>query len=797
MDNRPKARKTFKTGGTNSLSGSKPLGGHSSGGSGGFSHSSGGHSSSFSGGHSSSFGGGHFSSGGTRSGGGGLMKIIIIAIVLIFGGGGATLGGLGNIFNGNSQPAQQYYQNTPQTSSGWYSDSNVGQLNRDVAPEARDKFTKILGNGKDTATIMVYMCGTDLESNGGMGTYDLQEMLNANVSDKVNLIVFTGGCKQWRNNVVSSSVNQIYKITNGKLACLERNAGNGAMTDPATLRSFVAWTAKNFPANRNMLILWDHGGGSASGFGYDQKNSYPKSMSLERIDQALKNSKVKFDFIGFDACLMATTETALMLSDRADYLISSEETEPGKGWYYTNWLTALSNDTSMPTLDLGKMIVDDFTSESAKIRGNQQTTLSVVDLAELSQTVPEDINAFGTKAQSMIKNGDYKTIATARSGAKEFAASTAIDQIDLVHFSERLGTPEAKELANTLLSAVKYNRTSPNVANAYGLSIYFPYKRVGAVDSMSATYNEIGMDQSYTSCIRMFAQMQVSGQAIGGGTTSPFESIFGYGNSGSGSNMSGEAMNQLIQSLFSGRGIDRANIEGLDSGNSSFLEDGGLEPLEAAGYVAKNCLDKSYLIWQENSQGQECISMPEGQWSLVQTADKSMLYQVGEGYLDLGLDNVFDFDSEGNLIPDQDNSWLALNGKTVAYYHTETLENGDDYCIKGYVPCQINGEKAKLYLAFDNNNEQGYVMGVQYDYDDEVTETEAKIDADLATGDELTFICDYYPMSGDKETYEIGSMKVEDPDNIVISNVDLEKTKSVITYRFTDIYGEYYWTPAL
>ena len=32
MDNRPKARKTFKTGGVNSLSGSKPVGGHGSGG---------------------------------------------------------------------------------------------------------------------------------------------------------------------------------------------------------------------------------------------------------------------------------------------------------------------------------------------------------------------------------------------------------------------------------------------------------------------------------------------------------------------------------------------------------------------------------------------------------------------------------------------------------------------------------------------------------------------------------------------------------------------------------------------
>lgn len=787
MDNRPRARKVTHSSGTNSLSGSKPLGGHSS-------HSSGSHSSGgFGGGHSGGY------SGGTRSGGGGLLKVIIVAIVMLLGGGGATLGGLGGLFSGDTPTSTEYYYSDPQTTNGWYAESNSGRLNTDVSPEARDKYEQIIGNGKDTVTIMVYMCGTDLESNAGMGTSDLQEMLNANVSDKVNLIVFTGGCKQWRNNVISSQVNQVYKITNGKLKCLVNNAGNGAMTDPATLRSFIQWTAKNFPANRNMLILWDHGGGSVSGYGYDQKNAYPRSMSLERIDQALKNSNVKFDFIGFDACLMATTETALMLSDRADYLISSEETEPGKGWYYTDWLTALSNNTSMPTLEVGKNIVDDYTTSSAKIRGNQQTTLSVVDLAELSQTIPDDLNAFATNSQGLIKNGDYKTIATARSGAKEFAASTAIDQVDFVNFAQRLNTKEAKGLADALLSAVKYNRTSPNVANAYGLSIYFPYKRVSNVDSMSKTYNEIGMDKSYTSCIRMFAQMQCSGQAIGGGTSSPIESIFGYGNPGSGSNMSGEAMNQLIQSLFSGRNVSRANIEGLDDSNSSFLVDGGLEPVEAAGYVAKNCLDKNNLVWQENNSGQKCIKMSEGQWSLVNTADKSLLYKVGNGYLDLGLDNVFDFDSDGNMIPNEENSWLALNGNTVAYYHTETLEKGnDEYSITGYVPVLLNGEPAKLLLTFDNNNEQGYVSGVQYEYDKDVTEAEAKIDTELKKGDKLTFTCDCYPIEGgDMTTYEIGEMKVDDPDSITITNKDLEQTKSVITYRFTDIYGEYYWTPAL
>lgn len=43
----------------------------------------------------------------------------------------------------------------------------------------------------------------------------------------------------------------------------------------------------------------------------------------------------KFAFIGFDACLMATVETANMLVPHADYMFASEETEPGYGWDYT------------------------------------------------------------------------------------------------------------------------------------------------------------------------------------------------------------------------------------------------------------------------------------------------------------------------------------------------------------------------------------------------------------------------------------------------------------------------------
>ena len=166
------------------------------------------------------------------------------------------------------------------------------------------------------------------------------------------------------------------------------------MTDPATLTGYIQYCAKKFPASRYELIFWDHGGGSISGYGYDEKFASSGSMGLSGIDTALKNAGVKFDFIGFDACLMATAENALMLTQHGDYLIASEETEPGVGWYYTNWLTAFGKNPSMPTIKLGQKIADDFVDVCAQKCPGQLTTLSVVDLAELEATIPASLTEF-------------------------------------------------------------------------------------------------------------------------------------------------------------------------------------------------------------------------------------------------------------------------------------------------------------------------------------------------------------------------------------------------------------------
>ena len=162
------------------------------------------------------------------------------------------------------------------------------------------------------------------------------------------------------------------------------NLGEAQMTSPNTLTDFIKWSASNYPADRYELVLWNHGGGTALGFGYDEM--YPDDMlSLSQIGNALSDSGIKFDIVGFDACLMGTIETAYMLEPYADYLVASEEYEPGTGWYYSEWLKNLSDNTSMPTVEIGKKIVEDYINgpDSSFFDSN---TLSIVDLREIPYT---------------------------------------------------------------------------------------------------------------------------------------------------------------------------------------------------------------------------------------------------------------------------------------------------------------------------------------------------------------------------------------------------------------------------
>ena len=789
-------------------------------------------------GSSSGLPGGNASSGGNgggmnRSGGRSPLFAIIVVLFLLLGGGGGLTSLLGGGGSGDyEEVAQPQYSNTQtqtqttqsqtsdmtsgyggsglsmlstllgsgsmpysggnMASASWSDTPNTGKLDTSVASNARAKRTVIKGNGQDTITILVYMCGADLESRSGMASKDIQEMLSARLGDKINLILYTGGAKQWQNNVISSSTNQIYQVKDGKLICLNDNLGSVPMTKPDTLSGFIKWGAKSFPADRYELIFWNHGGGSTGGYGYDEKYPTAGAMSLSGINKALKDGGVTFDFVGFDTCLMATVENALVVSNYADYLVASEETEPGVGWYYTDWLTALGSNTSMETIEIGKNIIDSFTSACAQTCPGQKTTLSLIDLAELSQTVPSELADFSKDTSEMIKSNEYSAVSNARSSTREFASSSRIDQVDLVDFANRIGTDEAKEPATALKGSIKYNRTSSNMTNAYGLSIYFPYKKASKVDSMVGTYEDIGMDEEYAKCIQNFASLEVAGQVAAGGTGSPMGSLFGDQTFSQGSGVSSADMiSQLLSTFLSS---DFSSISGLTSSNSSFIGK-NLDVEQAAQYIAANQFDPSALIWTTNAEDYTCITLSPDQWKLVQDLKLNLYYDDGEGYIDLGYDTTFEFDEEGNLMAPDDKTWLSIDGQIVAFYVIDAQGDDSSYAITGRVPCELNGERCNLILVFDSENEDGYVAGACYDYVEGETDTIAKNLTEIQEGDTIDYVCDYYNYDKSfQQNYYLGEQVVVDKDmsEMEIINLPVGEGKVYATYCFTDIYGQKY-----
>ncbi|MBQ9330853.1 MAG: hypothetical protein IJ221_07775, partial [Oscillibacter sp.] len=166
-----------------------------------------------------------------------------------------------------------------------------------------------------------------------------------------------------------------------------------------------------------------------------------------------------------------------------------------------------------------------------------------------------------------------------------------------------------------------------------------------------------------------------------------------------------------------------------------------------------SCFDASAIQWQRSAKGDYAVSLSDEQWELVEGLDLNVFYDDGSGYIDMGLDNVYEFDDDGNLLAPTDGTWLAVNGQPVAYYH----EYSTDTVTHGRIPALLNGERVDLLVVFDDENPYGTITGARTAYTADETETVAKSETELNLGDTIDFICDYYSYDGEYEnSYFLG-----------------------------------------
>ena len=225
----------------------------------------------------------------------------------------------------------------------------------------------------------------------------LSEMF-VDLSDHVvNVLVETGGCKQWHAqslnmDIAASALQRWYydynseTMTPGRFV-LEQSLPVRSMADPRTLTDFIRWGAENYPAKKYALVLWDHGGGSKTGLFIDELFSN-EIMPLNELGDALRDGGVHFETVLFDACMMANLETAYAIHDSASWMVASEELVAGKGTAIDAWLQQL---LLMPQCDgerLGRWVCDmtqikyaNEDNESAR----QLMTWSVIDLSKIER----------------------------------------------------------------------------------------------------------------------------------------------------------------------------------------------------------------------------------------------------------------------------------------------------------------------------------------------------------------------------------------------------------------------------
>ena len=424
-----------------------------------------------------------------------------------------------------------------------------------------------------STTLFVYLLGSDLESRDNSGTSNLLEMLAAKGSPHTRIVITTGGANKVDPAGLVSSWKTVkrFELAEGKLKELA-DLGAQNMNSGSTLQDFVTWGVRTYPADRTMLMLWNHGSGY---FGFGSDENFPDGESMMRMHTmaaALQGAKavtgVTLDYIGFDACLMATLEVAKMLQPYARYLGASQELEPGAGWDWTTVIESASRQPAPGIPEFGQAAATAYYEKQMRSPRDSlvpslsdKATFSIIDLGRIPALLERleqwasAVHAYHDSAPTLAKARSagsasifwppmfqpprpitkvartapaaaaaaavaeddtverWKHIAMARLSTLAFGAmpshKDALDLVDLGQFAallrdQGIAVGPQAALQQALQDAVLFNITGPMARSANGLSIFFPLGQRSA--QHRELYNTFGMPSGYMALVDRHVQ---------------------------------------------------------------------------------------------------------------------------------------------------------------------------------------------------------------------------------------------------------------------------------------------------
>ena len=340
---------------------------------------------------------------------------------------------------------------------------------------------------KETWAIYWYICGSDLESDGGFASDDIDEMMRVKLPENITVVIETGGAQKWRRKDIDAKRNCRFVYDSDGFRIVEKNR-SANMGESDTLADFLQFCNDNYPADKRAVIFWNHGGGSVAGLMFDELYGYD-SLTLTEMRDAFEATQPPsaenppYELIGFDACLMATIDMVEALNGYARWMVASQEVEPSTGWSYLGILEALASDSAIDGRQLGVVVCDSYYADCVEYEVATDVTLSVIDMSYADELLAAfyDIGAeslfyacdntsffgeFGRAARSAISFGGNNVWN---------GYANMVDIGDLVLYSYNLLPEFGQVLLNTLNECVVYSVNGKYRDRASGLSCYYSY----------------------------------------------------------------------------------------------------------------------------------------------------------------------------------------------------------------------------------------------------------------------------------------------------------------------------------
>ncbi len=655
-------------------------------------------------------------------------------------------------------------------------EETMGDAAKTVAkmPTSRDKFFPD-HSGDKSVVVMEYIIGADLEDRIGCATANIRMMKDATKKgEALTFVLEAGGSRRWFTPEITEKGYGRYTVKSGKVE-KAMDLDLATMENPDELADFIKWTKENYPADRYMLVLWDHGGGVPYGYGVDQLAHRTdadgrEGLSVSEVAAAAKESGVKFDVVGFDACLMQDIEVARALEPCADYYLASEETEGGFGWYYTSAFGKLAQNPGLSSEEFGKDMVsayDQFNRATNDGEAQTGSTLSFVDLTMVKPAYKKVAGIF-EKADAAIKenSGDFAEIGLAAMNSYTFTEDL---QIDLVDFIDKLddtdvddsicGKKERDAAINAIKACVIYrNRDSAEGIN--GMALALPYQQIAFYDDTNAELKNLKLGKQTDLFDNVFSIIAVQKKAeheqkleeVKDSKIGTFFETFGY--------------------------VDYTEAEWYNKGFEDY------EPTT----------DLIDLLVKDTGNGWQ-VKIPDKTWDIIADCRTRVYQKTEDGrFRFLGNDHIGDNDENGHPMVDVDDMWIHINDHLVCYDAKTPRETEVGTVFSGDARALLNGkDEIIVHIEWDPVKEDedgatGHVIG--YDFADDKMSFMSKGMETFVPGDSIEFLFDYYDEEGKltgTEPYG-GRLIITKPENLKAEDKALPVGDIQFLGVLTDVY---------